>query len=65
MRQYRERFAPELAQRLKAMQAAEDLLANRSSILFTELEKAVGAPMHRVVALRNAQEAATKALEQT
>lgn len=60
-RMYREKHNPVAAKRLRAMQAARDLIFQRSGLLFTELEKAVGAPPHKVKALREAKTKADKA----
>lgn len=60
-RQWHERNSPQLAQRLKAMTGARDLIVQRGGLVFKELEKAVGAPPHKVAALRAAKTAAEKA----
>lgn len=60
-RQWHERNSPQLAQRLKAMSGARDLIVQRSGLVFKELEKAVGAPPHKVAALRAAKTAAERA----
>ena len=60
-RQWHERNSPALAQRLRAMSGARDLIVQRSGLVFKELEKAVGAPPHKVAALRAAKTAAEKA----
>lgn len=61
LRQWHERNSPEVAQRLKAMKGARDLITNRGGLVFRELEKAVGAPPDKVKALREAKTAAEKA----
>lgn len=61
LRQWHERNSPEIAQRLKAMKGARDLITNRGGLVFRELEKAVGAPPDKVKALREAKTAAEKA----
>jgi len=63
VRQYREKMAPELAQRLKAMQGALTLIETRLGLMFKSWEKAVGAPPQKVAELRRTQAAALKALE--
>ena len=60
-RMYREKHSPVEAKRLRAMEAARDLIMRNSAPLFAELEKAVGAPMHKVQALREAKNKADKA----
>ncbi|WP_323042035.1 hypothetical protein [Gemmobacter sp.] len=60
-RMYREKHSPVEAKRLRAMQAALDMIHQRGPMLFTELEKAVGAPPHKVQALRAAKAKADKA----
>lgn len=60
-RMYREKYSPAEAKRLRAMQAAVDLIHQRGPMLFTELEKAVGASPHKVAALRAAKAKADKA----
>ncbi|WP_157970996.1 hypothetical protein [Pseudogemmobacter bohemicus] len=43
------------------MQAARDLIMDRSGLLHTQLEKAVGEAPHKVRALREAKQKADKA----
>jgi hypothetical protein len=52
---------PVKEKRLRAMQAALDLVGQRGGLVFKELERAVGAPPHKVKALREAKTAAEKA----
>ncbi len=61
LRQWHERNSPEVAQRLKTMKGARDLITNRGGLVFGELEKAVGAPPGKAKALREAKTAAEKA----
>jgi hypothetical protein len=61
LRLYREKTNPALAQRLRAMQGAKALLDDRSGLLHSELEKAVGLAPHKVQQLRNAKSAAEQA----
>lgn len=51
---YHERNSPETARRLKAMEAARDLIERNAPLAFREVEKAVGQPSHKVRALREA-----------
>lgn len=60
-RLWHERNSPEIAQRVKAMKGARDLIVERGGLVFMELEKAVGAPPHKVKALREAKTAAERA----
>ena len=52
VRFWNERSAPEVAQRLKAMKGAKQMIEERAGLVFKELEKAVGAPPHQAAALR-------------
>ncbi|TEC51158.1 hypothetical protein [Pseudomonas aeruginosa] len=61
VRHYHERNSPELAQRLKAMKGAKQMIEERAGLVFKELEKAVGAPPHKAAALRQAKTNAEKA----
>lgn len=61
LRLYREKTNPQMAKRLKAMEGAKALLDERSGLLHSELEKAVGLPPHKVQQLRNAKSAAERA----
>lgn len=58
---WNERSAPEVAQRLKAMKGAKQMIEERAGLVFKELEKAVGAPPHKAAALRKAKTDAEKA----
>ena len=58
---WNERSAPEVAQRLKAMRGAKQMIEDRAGLVFGELEKAVGAPPHKAAALRQAKTNAEKA----
>lgn len=58
---WNERSAPEVAQRLKAMKGAKQMIEERAGLVFKELEKAVGAPPHKAAALRQAKTNAEKA----
>lgn len=60
-RQWHERNSPTLAKRLKAMVGARELILQRGGLVHKALEKAVGAPPHKVAALRAAKTAAEKA----
>jgi hypothetical protein len=61
LRLYREKTNPATAKRLKAMQGAKALLGERSGLLHSELEKAVGLAPHQVQRLRDARTAAEQA----
>ncbi len=61
VRHYHERNSPEIAQRLKAMKGAKQMIEERAGLVFKELEKAVGAPPHKAQALRQAKTNAEKA----
>lgn len=61
VRHYHERNSPELAQRLKAMKGAKQMIEERAGLVFKELEKAVGAPPHKAAALRKAKTEAEQA----
>lgn len=61
LRMWNERATPETARRLKAVQAAKQMVEERAGLVFKELERAVGAPPHKVKALREAKTAAEKA----
>lgn len=54
-RMWHEKANPSLAKRLKVMQGARALIEQRAGLVFKELEKAVGAPPHKVKALRDAK----------
>lgn len=58
---WNERSAPEVAQRLKAMKGAKQMIEERAGLVFKELEKAVGAPPHKAAALRKAKTEAEQA----
>lgn len=61
VRQWHERNSPAVSKRLKAMNGARDLIVNRGGLVHSELTKAIGAPPHKVAALRAAKTAAEKA----
>ncbi|WP_333830519.1 hypothetical protein [Pararhodobacter sp.] len=61
VRQWHTKQNPVKEKRLRAMQAALDLVHQRGGLVFKELERAVGAPPHKVKALRDANTAAEKA----
>lgn len=61
VRFWNERSAPEIAQRLKAMKGAKQMIEERAGLVFKELEKAVGAPPHKAAALRKAKTEAEQA----
>jgi hypothetical protein len=59
-RMYHERMNPDAARRVKLMTAANQLLADRHSSIGKALQKAVGAPVKKVQALRDAKTAAER-----
>jgi hypothetical protein len=60
-RMWHEKANPIAAKRLRAMQVARDLILDRSGLLHTQLQKAVGEAPHKVRALRDAKKKADKA----
>lgn len=62
LREYHSRHSPELANRLKAMQGAKDLIERNAPIIHTELERAVGMSGHEVKKLREAKTKAEQAM---
>lgn len=63
LRTYHEKHEPQKSKRLKAMKGAFDLLGERSGLLVTQIEKAVGKPPHEVQRLRQAKLEAERALK--
>ena len=61
VRHYHERNSPELAQRLKAMKGAKQMIEERAGLVFESMARAVGAPPHKAAALRKAKTAAEQA----
>lgn len=61
VRHYHERNSPELAQRLKAMKGAKQMIEERAGLVFKALEEAVGAAPHKAQALRKAKTEAEQA----
>lgn len=61
-RQYRELTTPELVGRLDVMRKAQTLMEQRAGLVFTEVEKALGAKWEVVQELRKSQSAAHAAL---
>jgi hypothetical protein len=59
-RMWREKTAPGMAKRLRAMTAAKEMIERNAPIVFSSMEKAVGAPPHKAKALREAKTAAEK-----
>lgn len=59
-RLWREKVAPDMAKRLRAMTAAKEMIERNAPIVFSSMEKAVGAPPHKAKALREAKTAAEK-----
>lgn len=60
-RMFNETAQPALSKRLKVMKGAADLIGQHAGLLFAEMEKAVGAPTHKVAKLRAARDAAEQA----
>lgn len=60
-RLWHERNSPEIANRVKAMKGARDLVMDRGALLHGQFEKAVGAAPHKVAALRAAKTSAEQA----
>ncbi len=58
---YHERHNPQVAKRLKAMQAAKVMIEDRGGLVFKAMEKAVGTQPYKVKALREAKNAAEQA----
>lgn len=61
LRMWHEKANPGTAKRVRAMKAALDLVHERGGLLFNDLEKAVGAPPHKVKALKDAKAKTDKA----
>ncbi|MBO9712181.1 hypothetical protein [Sphingomonas sp.] len=61
-RMYHEKVNPAKAKQLKVMKAAADHIVSRSGLLHRELEKAIGAPRHKIAQLRKAKDTAQQAL---
>ncbi len=59
---YREKNSPEVAKRLRVLNAAKEMLDNRCGLVFIELDKAVGCDPRKLKRLRAANSAAEKAL---
>lgn len=57
---YHEHHEPLKAKRLRAAQGALSLIGERAGLVFSQLEKAVGAPPHKIAKLRAAKSAAEK-----
>lgn len=60
-RLYHEASSPAVAKKLKAMKAARGMIEERSGLVFIGMQKAVGAPPHKVKALREAKSQAEAA----
>lgn len=59
-RMYHEHHEPLKAKRLRAAQGALSLIGERAGLVFSQLEKAVGASPHKIAKLRAAKSAAEK-----
>lgn len=62
LRMYHEKANPTAAARLRAMQGAKVLIERNAPLVFKAMETAVGAPPHKVKALREAKTEAEKAM---
>ena len=60
-RLWHERSNPAAAKRLRAMKGALDLIGERSGLVFKEMERAVGAPLAKVQAIKKAKADAERA----
>lgn len=60
-RMYHEANAPAVAKRLKVMKAARAMIEERGGLVFSQMEKAIGAPAQKVKALREAKSQAEAA----
>lgn len=61
-RMLHEKLSPEVASRLKVMRAAREMLYARGGLVFSEVEKGIGAKWEKVHSLRKGQSHANKAL---
>ncbi len=61
VRFWNERTSPDLAQRLKAMKGAKQMIEERAGLVFESMTRAVGAPPHKAAALRKAKTEAEQA----
>ena len=59
-RLWHERVSPDMAKRLRAMIGAREMIERNGPLVFKEMEKAVGAPLHKAKRLREAKTAAEK-----
>jgi len=59
-RMWHERTSPDMAKRLKAMVGAREMIERNAPLVFSAMEKAVGAPPHKARALREAKSAAER-----
>lgn len=64
-RQWHEHASPQIAKNLKAVRNAKTILDQRSGLLFTESEKALGASWSKVIELRQGNNKALAALKLT
>lgn len=60
-RMYHDMKSPDVAQRLKLLKAADELLTTRGGLIFGEIEKAIGTPWGTVARLKNSRTAAETA----
>jgi hypothetical protein len=57
-----EKLSPEVANRLKVMRAAREMILNRGGLVLTEVERGIGAKWDTIQFLRKGQSHANKAL---
>jgi hypothetical protein len=62
IRQFHEKNNPQIAERIKVMSKVLDLVEQRCNLIFTEIERCLGAKMETVQKLRKASSAAEAAL---
>lgn len=61
-RMYHEKAQPEVSNRLKVLRAAREMLLERGGLVFSEVEKGIGAKWDKIQLLRKGQSHADKAL---
>lgn len=59
-RMWHEKTSPDMAKRLRAMVGAREMIERNGPLVFSAMEKAVGAPPHKAKRLREAKTAAEK-----
>lgn len=61
-RMYHTKAVPQVEKRLRVMRQARDMLTDRGGLVFSQMEKAIGASYARVKTIREAHSRATTAL---